>query len=85
MPVVQPGSEDTMRLSEFRQAVADEFGVAYGRVVTGDLVIAELSDRTADDALKQGVPVRQVWLALCRAAGVPESRWHGVGLPAPRS
>jgi hypothetical protein len=74
-----------MRQSEFRQAVSDEFGVAYGRVVTGDLVIAELSDRTADEALSQGVPVREVWLALCRASGVPESRWHGVGLPAPRS
>lgn len=74
-----------MRQSEFRQAVADEFGVAYGRVVTGDLVIAELSDRTADDALVQGVPARAVWLALCRASGVPEARWHGVGLPAPRS
>ncbi|WP_084606198.1 DUF3046 domain-containing protein [Agreia bicolorata] len=74
-----------MRQSEFRRAVSDEFGPAYGRVLTGDLVIAELSDRTADDALRQGVPVRDVWLALCRASGVPESRWHGVGLPSPRS
>jgi hypothetical protein len=74
-----------MRLSEFRQAVSDEFGLAYGRVVTRDLVIAELSDHTAEDALKEGVSPRQVWLALCRASGVPESRWYGVGLPAPRS
>jgi hypothetical protein len=74
-----------MRQSEFRQAVADEFGLAYGRVVTRDLVIAELADKTADVALKDGVSPRQVWLALCRASGVPESRWYGVGLPAPRS
>ncbi|MBF4633787.1 DUF3046 domain-containing protein [Agreia pratensis] len=73
-----------MRLSEFRRAVSDEFGAAYGRVLTGDLVIAELSDRTADEALRQGVSAREVWLALCRASGVPESRWHGVGLPSPR-
>jgi hypothetical protein len=74
-----------MRQSEFRQAVSDEFGSAYGRVVVGDLVIAELSDRTAEEALRAGVPVREVWLALCRASGVPQSRWYGVGLPAPRS
>jgi hypothetical protein len=74
-----------MRLSEFRQAVGDEFGSAYGRVVTGDLVIAELADRTADEAIAQGVPVQQVWMALCRASGVPEARRYGVGLPAPRS
>lgn len=75
----------SMRLSEFRRAVSDEFGAAYGRVLTGDLVIAELSDKTADEALCQGVPARDVWLALCRASGVPESRWHGVGLPSPKS
>ena len=79
------GAKDGMRLSEFRRAVSDEFGAAYGRVLTRDLVIAELSDRTADDALRQGIPPRDVWLALCRASGVPEERWHGVGLPTPRS
>ncbi|CAD5996775.1 DUF3046 domain-containing protein [Agreia sp. COWG] len=74
-----------MRQSEFRQAVSDEFGAAYGRVVAGDLVIAELGDRTADDALRAGLSARDVWLALCRATDVPEARRHGVGLPTPRS
>ncbi|ROS59705.1 DUF3046 family protein [Frigoribacterium sp. PhB160] len=73
-----------MRTSEFTTAVTDEFGEAYGRVVTRDLVIAALGDRTADDALAGGVPPREVWLALCAAEGVPIERRHGVGLPEPR-
>lgn len=72
-----------MRLSEFRQAITDEFGDGYGRVVTRDLVLPKLGS-TADQALAGGVPARQVWLALCVETDVPESRWHGVGLPAPK-
>jgi hypothetical protein len=71
-----------VRLSEFRQAIVDEFGSAYGQVLTNDLVLAELGDRTADQALKSGIAPREVWLAVCRAADVPPSRWHGAGLPA---
>ncbi len=70
-----------MRKSEFALAVAEEFGAEYGRVLTADLAIAELGGRTADAALAAGVPAREVWLALCRAADVPESRWHGRGRP----
>jgi hypothetical protein len=72
-----------MRRSEFLYAVGSEFGEAYGRVVTSDVVIAELGDRTADAALKAGIPARTVWLALCRAMEVPQERWHGAGLPEP--
>ncbi|RFA08923.1 signal transduction histidine kinase [Subtercola boreus] len=74
-----------MRVSEFRQAVLDEFGAGYGRVVTGDLVLAEFDGRTAEQAISAGEDAREVWLALCRAADVPQSRWYGVGLPQPRS
>jgi len=73
-----------MRKSEFSRAVSDEFGEAYGRVVTRDLVISALGDRTADEAVAGGVPPRDVWLALCDAEGVPVERRHGVGLPKPR-
>ena len=74
-----------MRKSEFARAVEDEFGEAYGRVVTRDLVIQSLGDRTADQAMAQGESPRDVWLALCEAEGVPESRRYGVGLPEPTS
>ncbi|MFB2555139.1 DUF3046 domain-containing protein [Herbiconiux liangxiaofengii] len=71
-----------MRLSEFRQAVADEFGDAYGQVVTRDLNLVDLGDRTPEQALRAGIAPREVWIAVCRAADVPESRRHGAGLPA---
>lgn len=72
-----------MRLSEFRQAIKDEFGDGYGRVLTHDLVLTRFGS-TADQALAGGASPREVWLALCAEADVPESRWHGVGLPAPK-
>jgi len=68
-----------MRLSEFKIAVADEFGEDYGRALIRDLVLGELGDLTAEQALAKGVPTRDIWLALCRACDVPESRWYGVG------
>jgi hypothetical protein len=74
-----------MRLSEFWRAISDEFGLGYGRVLTNDLVIGELGDRTAEQALAGGAPPREVWLALCRAADVPKSRWYGAGKPVPKS
>ena len=71
-----------MRLSEFRQALKDEFGEAYGRVLTRDLVLTPLGGRTADQALAGGTPARDVWLALCVETDVPKNRWYGAGLPA---
>ncbi|ANP72114.1 MULTISPECIES: DUF3046 domain-containing protein [Cryobacterium] len=73
-----------MRLSEFRQALKDEFGESYGRVLTRDLVLGPLG-RTADQALAGGVPARDVWLALCDETDVPPARRHGAGLPPARS
>ena len=68
-----------MKLSEFRTAVADEFGVAYGAVLTGDLGLTEFGSKTAEEALRAGVPPRDVWIALCTATDVPDDRRHGVG------
>ena len=72
-----------MRVSEFWRAVSDEFG-AYGAVVTNDLVLESLGDRTANQALAAGVAPYLVWLTLCEAADVPPSRRYGVGLPEPK-
>ena len=62
-----------------------EFGEDYGQILSDDLVIAELGDISASEAIRRGIPPRAVWEALCRAAEVPENRWHGVGLPAPKN
>ena len=69
-----------MRLSEFRIAVTEEFGEAYGRVITHDLVLGDVGGLTAEQAIKAGVPPRSIWLALCDASDVPQSRRYGVGL-----
>lgn len=72
-----------MRLSQFQRAVTDEFGEAYGESIVRDVVLDGLCDRTAREALADGVAVRDVWLALCEAMDVPESRRFGVGLIEP--
>jgi len=72
-----------LKLSEFQFAVDAEFGAGYGRVVVDDLVLASLGGRTAREALAAGVRPRDVWLALCEATDVPESRRHGAGRPVP--
>ncbi len=73
-----------MRLSEFWRAVSDEFGEGYGRVLVNDLVLSDLGSITSAEALRKGIPARDVWLALCQSADVPRSRWYGVGLPEPK-
>ena len=72
-----------MRLTQFWTAVTDEFGSAHGRTLVHDLVIGDLGDLTAEQALANGLDIRGTWLALCKATDVPSSRWHGVGLPPP--
>jgi hypothetical protein len=74
-----------MRLSEFWTAVGDEFGEAYGRTLTHDLELGELGDLTADQAIRRGVNTREIWLALCRASDVPQSRWYGAGVKPPKA
>jgi hypothetical protein len=81
-PFAVVGEDDFMKLSEFDRAVIEEFG-AFGRVLRKDTVVVELGNRTPDEALAAGVPVRDVWLALCRVQDVPPRRWHGVGRPTP--
>lgn len=73
-----------MKLSEFQRAVVDEFGSGYGQALLTDLVLAELGGRTAREALSAGIPPREVWIALCRETGVPQSHWYGAGKPAPK-
>jgi hypothetical protein len=74
-----------VRLSEFWRAVADEFGEVYGRALVRDLVLSSLEngsalgDVTAERAIAAGVPVREVWLALCADMDVPQQRRYGVG------
>jgi len=73
-----------MRLSEFRLAVADEFGAEYGRVLTHDLVLGKIGGVTAEQGIARGIPPREIWLALCEATDVPAERRYGVGQREPK-
>ncbi|RLP77786.1 DUF3046 domain-containing protein [Mycetocola tolaasinivorans] len=73
-----------MKNSELRHAIAAEFGAGYGDVLMRDLALRDLGGRSGEDALRAGVPARDVWLALCRENDVPRERWDGMRLPTPR-
>ena len=66
-----------MRLSEFKELMADEFGRGYGEVIVRDLVLSSLDDQTGQQALSAGVEPRAIWLAICQANAVPKERWTG--------
>ncbi|MCU1545564.1 MAG: hypothetical protein JWP30_664 [Homoserinimonas sp.] len=59
--------------------MTDEFGSSYGRTLAQDFVLTDVGGRTAEEAIAAGVPPREIWIAVCRACDVPESRWYGVG------
>ncbi|WAA67657.1 DUF3046 domain-containing protein [Microbacterium oxydans] len=72
-----------MRRSEFLRAVDDEFQTRATSLVH-DLSLTALRGRTAVEALADGTPPREIWLALCAEMDVPESRRYGVGRQEPR-
>jgi len=73
-----------VRLSEFWVLADEVFGAAYARTLAADLVLGAIGDRTAERALADGVPARDVWVALCDDMDVPESRRWGQQRPARR-
>lgn len=70
-----------VRESEFNRLMAGEFGDAYGSMVASSHVLTALEGRTANEALRDGMPARRVWEAVCEAFDVPESRRLGEDLP----
>lgn len=67
-----------MRLSQFYELMADEFGKPQADVLIRDLALLELGDQTATVLLDQGEDPKQIWLAICRAQQVPQERWNGL-------
>lgn len=65
-----------MRLAEFHQLVADEFGDRTGAHYLRSHVLSELGD-TPEQLIESGADLREVWWALCRDFDVPEDRWLG--------
>ena len=68
-----------MSRSEFFAAVEQEFGLVQGRVILENLIVRDLGDVSALDALDAGESPKQIWRALCGSMGVPEHRWRKPG------
>jgi hypothetical protein len=49
-----------------------QFGEAYAQSVAKDQVLAELGDRTVNQALADGEAAKTVWRAVSEAFDVPE-------------
>jgi len=61
-----------VRLSTFWELMTAQFGETYARSVAKDHVFARLGDRTAEQALADGIDAQLVWRAVCEAYEVPE-------------
>lgn len=63
-----------MRLTHFRQQMADEFGRMRADMIARDHVFSVFGDRTVNQALDAGFDPREIWRALCEAYDVPPER-----------
>jgi hypothetical protein len=66
-----------MLQSDFWVLIDSVFGLSYSRTLARRLVLSDLGDRTAAEALEAGVQPRDVWHALCDEMEVPESARDG--------
>ncbi|MGZ4626194.1 MAG: DUF3046 domain-containing protein [Kineosporiaceae bacterium] len=60
-----------MRLQEFWSRMRSQFGNMRAESVARDHVFSELGGRTALDAIEAGLPLRKVWLTICKEYEVP--------------
>lgn len=61
-----------MRLTVFWERMRAQFGETYAESVAKDQVLAELGDRTVNQALADGVEAKTVWRAVCHSFDVPQ-------------
>lgn len=73
-----------MNMSEFRRAIAEEFGTEMGSVLLRDHWLRSFG-ATAEEALNEGYEVREVWLALCEELQIPPERRYGRGRKDPQN
>jgi Protein of unknown function (DUF3046) len=68
----EAGSLTAVRLTEFWERMNAQFGETYAQSVAKDQVLAELGDRTVNQALADGQDAKTVWRAVAEAFDVPE-------------
>jgi hypothetical protein len=64
-----------VRLTEFHELVAGQFGEMRGASLLVDHVLTSLGGRTGAQAIEAGVDPREVWRALCADFDVPRDQW----------
>jgi hypothetical protein len=64
-----------VRLTEFNELVARQFGEVRVASVLVDHVLTTLGGRTGAQAIEDGVDPRDVWRALCADFDVPRDQW----------
>ncbi len=65
-----------MRLAEFHELLADEFGRAKARHIVHSHYLAGLGG-VVGDLVEEGADLRSVWEEICRDFDVPEERRLG--------
>jgi hypothetical protein len=63
-----------VRLTQFRQLMADEFGSPRASSLAVDHVFTGLGGRTVNEALEAGEDPKDVWRVVCGELGVPPER-----------
>jgi len=63
-----------MRLTQFRELMAEEFGGVRSEMIARDHVFSVFGNRTVNQALDAGYDPKDVWLAVCAAFDVPPER-----------
>jgi len=61
-----------VRLTVFWERMRAQFGETYAESVAKDQVLADLGDRTVNQALADGVEAKTVWRAVCDSFDVPQ-------------
>ena len=68
---MRPGYGRGVRLQEFWSRMERQFGSMRAQTVARDHVFGSLGGRTASEAIEAGLPVRRVWLEICKEYDVP--------------
>lgn len=63
-----------VRLTHFRQLMAEEFGPVRAGSLATDHVFTDLGGRTVEQALEAGADPKEVWRVVCRTFDVPPER-----------
>jgi len=63
-----------MRLTHFRELMAEEFGRVRSEMISRDHVFSAFGHRTVNQALSAGYDPKDIWLAVCEAFDVPPER-----------